>query len=339
MTRPRILVTGGTGFLGKKVLPLLREKFEVDVLSRSGRTEVLGDLTQWNAKLDLEALKEKKYALFLHMAGLYSLKANAVDCNQHNISAMGIALKVADTLNIPYFINTSTVAAAINSSLPVVKPYDLNLVKPFPDAYSCSKAQGEQVLINWPAKNLRARVNLRLGVLVGDSKNGEIERIDGPYNSPEAFEKLRSTIKSIPTRLFLPGKETTHLPLVPVDKAAMAIVQFCQWSLEKQPEGYLSFHVTPKQGLGVAELYSSTLKALAISHKGISLVSKVPDSLMLKVSAVLAKFPEEELYYLLHLPVYDSTATREILGENWCPEFKEYENIFWSGYEKFISNR
>nr|BFD68290.1 hypothetical protein HAGR004_33120 [Bdellovibrio sp. HAGR004] len=44
MTKPRILVTGGTGFLGKRVLPLLREKFEVDVLSRSGKTEVQGDL-------------------------------------------------------------------------------------------------------------------------------------------------------------------------------------------------------------------------------------------------------------------------------------------------------
>lgn len=339
MARPRILVTGGTGFLGKKVIPLLRQKFEVDVLSRSGKTEVQGDLTQWNAGLDLEALKEKKYDLFLHMAGLYDLTASVVDCNQHNISAMGIALKVAEALSIPFFVNTSTVAAGINSSLPTVKPYDLNLSKSFPDAYSESKALGEQVLHNWPVKNIQGRVNLRLGVLVGDTQKGEIDRIDGPYHAPEAFKKLKSFIEALPTPLPLPGSEQTRLPIVPVDIAAQAIVNFCVWTLATKPQGYLSYHVTPTQGLGVRELYSSALKYQAIPHRGLILVDQIAESLIIKASKVLAKFPEEELYYLIHFPLYDTSATRAILGEGWCPEFREYEQTFWSGYEEFVSHR
>lgn len=352
LTRPRILVTGGTGFLGKKVIPLLREKFEVDVISRSGRTEVQGDLTQWNAGLDLESLREKKYSLFLHMAGLYSLTASKVDCYQHNVAAMGTALKVAEVLQIPFFLSTSTVAAAINSPLSSVKPYDLNFEKPFPDAYSESKALGEQVLKNWPLRTLQqvqgqvqaqaqaqARVNLRLGVLVGDSRTGEIERIDGPYYGLRAFDKLRSVIESFPTPIPLPGKEKVRLPIVPVDKAAEAVVRFCEWTLTAKPQGYQSFHVTPTYGLGVRDFYVSALRKQAIRHKGIFLVSNISDTILLKVSSAVAKFPEEELYYMLHFPDYETKETREVLGDHWCPEFKEYEKAFWSGYEKFVSHR
>lgn len=339
MTKPRILVTGGTGFLGKQVIPLLREKFEVEVLSRSGRTEVQGDLCQWNAGLDLESMQNKNYSLFLHMAGLYELTATKVDCYQHNISAMGTALKVAESLKIPFFVNTSTVAAGINSLLSVVKPGDLNFQKAFPDAYSESKAHGEQVLQNWPMEHTTGRINLRLGVLVGDTKTGAIDRIDGPYHAAEAFNKIRTVLESIPTSLPLPGNERTRLPIVPVDKCAEAIVKFCEWTLQSQPKGYQSFHLTPNQGLAVKDLYLSALKSQAIPHKGVLLVDKISEALLMKLSSFIARFPEEELHYLMNFPVYDTTTTREVLGETWCPEFFQYEQKFWSGYEAYLSNR
>lgn len=339
MTKPRILVTGGTGFLGKKVIPLLSEKFEVDVISRSKKTEVQGDLTAWNANLDLKSLKEKKYSLFLHMAGLYDLTASKVECYQHNVAAMGTALKVTEAIDIPFFLSTSTVAAAINSNLSLVKPYDLNFSKPFPDAYSESKALGEQVLQNWPIKSIQGRVNLRLGVLVGDTVRGEIERFDGPYHGMQAFGKIRSLIESLPTSLPLPGNEKIKLPLVPVDKAAEAIVYFCEWTLLKKPQGYLSFHITPKEGLGVKDFYTFALRKQAIRNKGIFLVHNLSEGLLLKTSTMLAKLPKEELFYLMNFPHYETAETRAVLGEHWCPEFKDYEKPFWSGYEKFVSHR
>lgn len=337
MAKLKILLTGGTGFLGQHVVPLLREIAEVHVISRSATSEVRGDLTRWNAGLDIESLKKNKYDLFIHLAGLYDLSASHRDCFQHNVIATGTALKVARLLEIPVFMNASSVAAAVNSALKMIKPYDLNFNRAFPDPYSESKALGEQLISN-QSENFRLCINMRLGVLIGDTQKGYIQRIDGPYHSPQALEKVRKLIEGFPAAFPLPGRNSGRLPLVPVDKAAEAILGFVKWSQNTAVQGYQSFHVTPKEGLAIRDLYLRTLKHLFIPHKGITFVSRIPKSVLTKISKWTVKFPEEELNYLLTFPRYDSSNTVEILGD-WCPEFEEYEKTFWRGYNEYISNR
>lgn len=330
MAKIRILLTGGTGFLGQYVVPRLREFAHVDVISRSASADVRGDLTRWNGGLDLDKLKKNKYDVFIHLAGLYDLGASHMDCFQQNVIATGTALKIARSLEIPVFMNASSVAAAVNSALRMIKPYDLNFNRAFPDPYSESKALGEQLITN-QSENFRLCINMRLGVLIGDTQGGAIQRIDGPYHAPQALEKVRKLIESFPTAFPLPGKTSGRLPLVPVDKAAEAIVGFVKWSQETEVEGYQSFHVTPKEGLAIRDLYLKT-------HKGIAFVSSIPKPVLMKISKWTVKFPEEELNYLLTFPKYDSAKTVEVLGK-WCPEFEEYEKNFWRGYDEYISNR
>lgn len=334
----KILVSGGTGFLGEKVVPILRQQFDVQVISRSDVTEVRGDLCCWNGNLDIEKLKVEKFDIFLHMAGLYNLAASHVDAFQNNISATGNALKVANLLGIPVFINTSSIAAGINTSLPVVKPYDLNFSKPFPDPYAESKALAERVIQNWKG-DFRLKVNLRLGILVGDTKTGKINRIDGPYHAPFSFSKLKGFIESIPAAVPVPGVLGKKFPLLPVDIAAEAIVKFCQWSITTHETDYKSFHLTPKTGLEIRDLYLSTLKHLFIRASGVRLISRIPKWFLKVFSEFALKLPKEELNYLLLFPHYDSDDTESVLGNGWCPEFKDYEKAFWSGYEKYVSNR
>lgn len=335
----RILLTGGTGFLGQHVRPLLEEKFEVDVLSRSAESFLRGDLTRWNAGIeDLEPLRARKYAAFVHLAGLYDLTATAVDCYLHNVVGTGNALKLCRELGIPVFLNTSSVAAAINSKLPVVKPYDLNFGSPFPDPYSESKAQAEQLLQNW-SDGPRLRVNLRPGVLVGDTRAGRIARIDGPYHAPQAIDRLRPMIENFPAPLPLPGEEGRRLPLVPVDACAAAIARITEWAVASDEEGYRSYHLVPEQGLSVREFYKTVFKHLYIRHRGIRLVDRLPSFLVKKISKWLIRFPERELSYLLSFPKYDTSGAVKILGKDWCPEFPSYERAFWSGYEEHVSDR
>lgn len=340
MAKPRILVTGGTGFLGKFCVPLLRESFDVTLLSRHPESDgIKGDLSRWNAGVeDPGSLKKKNFAMFVHMAGLYDLNAGPVDCHMNNVAGTSMAMRLATLLEIPIFINTSSVAAAVNSKLPVVKPYDLNFSTPFPDAYSESKALAEQLVQNWP-EGPRLRVNLRPGVLVGDSVSGEIARLDGPYHAAEAVDRVRSVIEASPGPFPLPGNDFVRLPLVPVDACARAIAGICSWFLESKESGYKSYHLVPQVGLPVRDFYRSVLKHMYVRNRGFTLVHRIPDVVLKKISKWMIQFPEEQLHYLMAFPKYDTSGAVKILGESWCPEFASYEKVFWSGYEKFISNR
>lgn len=339
MPAKRILLTGGTGFLGQYVLAKLDGKFEVDVISRSAEKSLRGDLTRWDGGIaDVAALRGRKYAAFVHLAGLYDLTASSTDCYLHNVVGTGNALKLCRDLGIPVFLNTSSVAAAINSKLPVVRPYDLNFGSPFPDAYSESKAHAEQLLQNW-SEGPRLRVNIRPGVLVGDSRSGRINRIDGPYHAPQAVDRLRHVLENFPAPLPLPGEEGRRLPLVPVDACADAIARLLEWSLASGEEGYRSYHLVPEQGLPVREFYKTVFRHLYIRHRGIRLIHQLPSFAVKKISKWLIRFPEEELSYLLSFPKYDTSGAVKILGNEWCPEFSSYERAFWSGYEEYLSNR
>ncbi len=334
--RLKVLMTGGSGFLGQHVQEALHSIADVDVISRSPKSEINGDLTKWNADIDLTTLKDSNYNIFLHMAGLYNLSASRHDVLLNNVVGTNTALKLASSLKIPVFINTSSVAAATNFSQKIVNPYDLSFSQPFHDYYAESKALSEQQIANWLSP-IRLKINLRLGVLVGDTANGKIQRIDGPYHIGKIFSQLRTFIEKWKLPLPVPGNPKVRLPLVPVDIAAKAITDICLWSLNKNDEGYKSFHIVPNEGIKVKDLYLSGLSHLKIKHNGLKLVEKIPQTLATKISQYTLGFPEEQLRYALSLPKFNSEETIKVLGKNWCPEFSDYEAQFWRGYEKFLS--
>lgn len=334
----KYLLTGGTGFLGQFVLRHLEKEAEVDVLSRSGKTGIKGDLSRWMGGLDIEAIRDKKYDVFIHLAGLYDLAANESQVYMNNVAGTNVALQIASALQIPVFINASSIAAAANQISGSVSAYDLDFSKPFPDPYSESKAYGEQLVRNHLG-SVSKRINLRLGILVGDSQEGKILRTDGPYAVAEKLRSMKNLLLNWPFALPVPGNPKVRLPFVPVDQAAQAIVKLSRKALESEEVGYKSYNLVPREGVSVEDLYQSTLRNIGVGAMNLKFINKVPAPIMIKVGSFALSLPEEQLRYALSLPRYESDSTREVLGENWCSEFGEYEETFWRGYDQFISNR
>jgi nucleoside-diphosphate-sugar epimerase len=218
-----------------------------------------------------------------------------------------------------------------------VQPEVLDTEANFPDFYAYGKAYAEKMVRHW-ADGLQSKLILRLGILVGDTVEGNIHRIDGPYHTPEGFKKLRGLIEKWRGPLTLPGRKNSRLPLVPVDSAAKAVVNLCLHSRKEEWQGTRSFHITPKEGVPADTLYRSTLNHLGLPPMEIKLLEKVPDFILKRVAEMAIDFPQEELEYLLNLPLFDSLETRRILGEDWCPEFSDYEKTMWKGYDKYVEN-
>jgi len=336
MKKLRVLVSGGTGFLGSFVLPLLKGFSEVTCISRTQPETLRADLSFWDGKMNPKELNGK-FDIFLHMAGLYDLRIGELESQRNNVVGTHTALTIAQKAKIPHFIHISTIAVCMGDPSVMVSPDDLDCSKSFPDYYASSKAHAEQMVRSWEG-GIKSKTILRLGILVGDTKTGRISRIDGPYHAPYKISQVKSIMDKIPGPLILPGNSDHHLPIVPADKCAEAICDIIKISRQEEWEGLKALHLTPRKGLSAEKLYSSTLNHLGMRKRKLRLLEKVPKEVSKIIAHAMIDFPKEELEYLLAAPQLDTSETEKLLGKDWCPDFCDYEQAFWKGYDDYVSN-
>ena len=231
-------VTGGTGFIGRNLIDqLLARKGTVHVLVRRGSKKkfnrlveerwgdhrkrvvaVSGDLTKPALGLsaaDQEALSGK-IRHFFHLAAVYDLKASAEDNQAANIDGTRHAIQCAEALKARCFHHTSSIAAAglyrgtfredmFEEATDLGHPY-------FRTKHDSEGLVRKHCSIPW-------RV-YRPGIVVGHSKTGEIDKIDGPYYFFKLIQKMRRMLPPwVPTL----GLEGGRVNLVPVDFVARAM--------------------------------------------------------------------------------------------------------------------
>ena len=253
----KVLLTGGTGFLGKWITQQLDQaRIPWVGISRSGEQGLRGDLKLWDLGLPLEDLKKEKFTVFLNMGAIYDFRARPRDIHCTNVNGTLSALIVAKKLKISHFFHLSSIAAVINTPNKVVGENDLYTELPFPDPYGESKALSEKILKQWQGE-FQSAVNLRLGILVGDSLGGSPLRMDGPYRMFEIFRALKKNIYYFPFPLILPGHKGAKIPLVPVDRAAFALVELLKQSPETH--GFHSLHLVPSEPVEILKLYRDCL--------------------------------------------------------------------------------
>jgi len=230
-------VTGATGFIGRHLLThLLARKGDVYCLVRKSSLPKFEDLRERFgtdgtrliavqgdlAKPMLGMTPAQRKALtgkikhFFHLAAIYDLAADADSQMVANVEGTRHALELADAIKAACFHHTSSIAAA--GLYPGVFREDMFAeAEDLDHPYFKTKHESEGLVRK---EYKRAYRIYRPGVVIGNSKTGEIDKIDGPYYFFRTLKKLR---EMLPPWMPTIGLEGGRINLVPVDFVAAAM--------------------------------------------------------------------------------------------------------------------
>ncbi|MBS0438949.1 MAG: SDR family oxidoreductase [Proteobacteria bacterium] len=229
-------VTGATGFIGRHLLKhLLARKGDVHCLVRKGSQKkfedlrarfgadgkrlfpVIGDLTK--PMLGLSPAQRKALAgkakHFFHLAAIYDLAADADSQIAANVEGTRHALELAAALKAGCFHYASSIAVA-GLYAGVFREDMFAEAENLDHPYFRTKHDAEALVREAKIKH---RI-YRPAIVLGSSRTGEIDKIDGPYYFFRTLKKLR---EALPAWMPTIGLEGGRVNMVPVDFVVAAM--------------------------------------------------------------------------------------------------------------------
>jgi NAD(P)-dependent dehydrogenase (short-subunit alcohol dehydrogenase family) len=264
-------VTGATGFIGQfLVRKLLPRGKPIYVLVRKGSLAklaalkeewgagdkdvipVIGDLSKKNlgvADADLRKLKGK-VEHFFHLAAIYDLKASATDQQAANVDGTRHAVQCAQALGVGCFHHVSSIAAA-GLYDGVFREDMFEEAEDLDHPYFKTKHDSEGVVRNECKRPFRI---YRPGFVVGDSRTGYIDKIDGPYYFFKFIQRMRNML---PPWMPMVGIEGGRINIVPVDY----VVDAMDFLAHKKGLDGKCFHLTDPAPHRIGEVLNIFAKA------------------------------------------------------------------------------
>jgi len=265
-------VTGATGFIGRRLVAklLARPDATVFFLTRAAEQShlqdlyeywgcdasraipIVGDLTQAElgvSKTDIRKLKGK-IEHFFHLAAIYDLKASAEDQQRANVDGTRNTVRLAEEIGAGHFHLVSSIASAgLFEGLFREDMFDEaeNLDNP----YFRTKHDSEGIV----RKECRIPWRIfRPAIVVGDSRTGEMDKIDGPYYFFKLIQKMR---RMFPSWMPTIGIEGGRINVVPVDFVVAAMDHIAH--LENEDGN--CFHLTDPTPMRVGDLLNTFARA------------------------------------------------------------------------------
>jgi NAD(P)-dependent dehydrogenase (short-subunit alcohol dehydrogenase family) len=224
-------VTGGTGFIGRFLIPKLLDRGgRVFMLTREQSLGKLEQLrTLWGvdesqlvavtgelgkprlgvSRATLAALKGR-IDHFVHLAAIYDITADAEAQVEANVGGTRHALACARAMEAGCFHHVSSIAAAGLYKGTFTEDM-FEEATGLDNPYYRTKHESEGIVRRECSRPWRV---YRPGAVVGDSRTGEMDKIDGPYYFFKLIQKLR---KLLPPWMPMIGIEGGRLNLVPVN--------------------------------------------------------------------------------------------------------------------------
>ena len=295
-------VTGATGFIGRNLVDrLLQREGTVYALVRAGSRGRLEELrTAWGAdgarvvpisgdlsKPGLGVSEEDLLTLrgevdhFFHLAAIYDMTAGAEAQEVANVEGTRHAVELAGTIEAGCFHQVSSIAAAglyrgewREDMFEEAERLDTH-------PYFRTKHESERVVREECSRPWRV---YRPGIVVGDSRTGEIDKIDGPYYF---FKLLQRARRVLPSWLPAVGIEGGEINIVPVDFVAAAIDHIAH---EPGLDGQ-AFHLTDPNPKSAGEVINLFARGADAPQAALRLDSDVTDPATGLVRTGLKLFP------------------------------------------------
>ncbi len=320
------LVTGATGFIGRNLVErLLQRDGTIYALVRAGSRGRLEELrTGWGAD------------------AIYDITAPADTQEVANVEGTRNAIELAGAIEAGCFHQVSSIAVAglyrgtwTEEMFEEAERLDTN-------PYFRTKHESERLVRQECTRPWRV---YRPGIVVGDSRTGSIDKIDGPYYFFKSLQRLR---RVLPAWLPTVGIEGGEINIVPVDYVAAAIDHIAhQPGLDGR-----AFHLTdpkPKKAGEVINLFARaadapqmalrldsdlTEPATGAIRTGLKLFP--PAKRTAKLALARLGLPPSILQYVDYPTHFDSSGARAALQGSGIevPPLESYAPRVWDYWER-----
>jgi NAD(P)-dependent dehydrogenase (short-subunit alcohol dehydrogenase family) len=362
-------VTGATGFIGRRLVERLLDKRQgkVYVLVRETSLERLEDLiARWGTAVGDDAAKRVEPVLgdlrrpllgveqervselrgkitnFFHLAAVYDMTAPAELNTAVNVGGTTHAVELARALDAERLHHVSSIAVA-GTYRGVFEESMFDEGQKLPSPYHRTKFEAERIVREQPYVPLRV---YRPGIVVGDSRTGEMDKVDGPYYFFKAIQRMRQLL---PEWTPLIGPDLGNTNIVPVDWLVAALEHIAhEPGLDDK-----AFHLTDPRGQGVEEVINEFAAAAHAPRFALSIDKRITDpipswplSLALDLPPwrqvrrlVLRELgiPEQVLAHMELVPRFDTLeAGRALSGTalEQPPPLHEYAQVLWDYWER-----
>ena len=356
-------VTGATGFIGKRLVKklLARKGSVVYFLLREGSRDKLAGLYEYwgttkaraipvfgdlrSAKLGVAKDDIKKLTKtidhFYHLAAVYDMLADAEEQIAVNVEGTRNAVDFANAIQAGIVHHVSSIAAA-GMFEGIFREDMFDEAENLDHPYFATKHESEKIVRNETKGAWRV---YRPGLVVGDSRTGEMDKIDGPYYFFKLIQRIRQLL---PPWMPTIGIEGGRINIVPVDYVVNAMDHI---SHQPKLDGR-AFHLTDPEPMRVGEVLNTFCRAAHAPTMSIrinaALFGFIPKSIKKGVFALSPVrrvrdavmkdlgLPPDLMAFVNYPTRFDNRDTAQALKGTGiaCPPLEKYAAPVWDYWER-----
>ncbi|MDO8650611.1 MAG: SDR family oxidoreductase [Undibacterium sp.] len=358
-------VTGATGFIGKRLVkklltrkgslvyflirkqsldkvPALLEYWDV---SKTRAIPVFGDLREPELGISTDDVKllSENIDHFFHLAAVYDLAADADDQIAVNVDGTRKTVAFANAIGALHLHHVSSIAAA-GLYEGVFREDMFDEAENFDHPYFSTKHKSEKIVRSESKVPFRI---YRPGIVIGDSKTGAMDKIDGPYYFFKLIQRIRQLL---PPWMPMIGLEGGRLNIVPVDYVVDALDYIAH---QPKLDGHC-FHLTDPEAMRVGDVLNTFARAAhapTMSFRiNAALMGFIPESVkkgMMSLTpvrriknAVLKDLglPDDMMQFINYPTRFDNRNTATALAGSGisCPRLENYADKIWDYWERHL---